>query len=180
LFIRGHDRPTEYEVASSTPADVSLLEPVAMALRRAKGAEQLALERLFAAPFGRADVRAYQQTIRLAPPESSLLRDEPSPWLRPLGYTALGAAAVGGAFSAMALVTQWNARDATQLEAGRANRRMARHHLMSIVPYATAATAGVLWGWLTLGARDGTQSAGWRAMPAVGARDVWLGVDGRF
>lgn len=118
LFIRNHDRPAEFEVAGSGPAEVSMLEPVASALRRAKGAEQLALQRLFAAPFGRATVLEYEQRLRLAPPLGEpAVGERPSPWLRPLGYTALGAAAVGGGLSALALVTYSNARDATQLEA---------------------------------------------------------------
>lgn len=179
LFIRNHDRPAEYEVAGSAPAEVSMLEPVASALRRAKGAEQLALQRLFAAPFGRANVLEYEHTLRLAPALGEPALDPASPWLQPLGYTALGAAAVGGGLSALALATYWNARDATQLEAERANRRIARYHLLSIVPYATAATAGVLWGWLKLGSDD-TASAGVRVMPAVAGGDVWLGIDGQF
>jgi hypothetical protein len=51
--------------------------------------------------------------------------------------------------------------------------------VLSIVPYATAATAGVLWGWLKLGADD-TASAGGRLMPALAAGEVWLGIDGQF
>jgi hypothetical protein len=180
LFIRGHDRPAEYEVAGSAPAEVSMLEPVASALRRAKGAEQLALQRLFAAPFGRSQVLEFERRLRLAPPSAEPAFDDTrSPWLRPLGYTALGAAAVGGGLSALALVTYRNARDAAQLEADRANRRIARYHVLSIVPYATAATAGLLWGWLKLGADD-RGSAGLRLTPALAGGDVWLGVDGRF
>jgi hypothetical protein len=180
LFIRDHDRPAEHEVAGLAPTDVSLLEPVASALRRAKGAEQLALQRLFAAPFARDHVLEYQRTLSLGSPATeSAAGERPSPWLRPLGYTALAAAAVGGAFSALALVTYWNAGDATQIEAERANRRMARYHLMSVVPYATAATAGVLWGWLKLGSVD-TPSASVRLTPGLALREVWLGLDGRF
>lgn len=156
-----------------------MLEPVASALRRAKGAEQRALQRLFAAPFGQSQVLEFERGLSLAPPSSErAIDDRASPWLRPLGYTALGAAAVGAGLSAAALVTHWNASDATQLEADRANRRIARYHVLSIVPYATAATAGVLWGWLKLGEDGG--SANVRLMPAVAAGDVWLGLDGRF
>jgi len=183
LFIRDHDRAAEYELASSTPVEVAMLEPVSVALRRAKGAEQLALQRLFAAPFGSADVLDYQHgqhALGVAPStEEGTLRDRPSPWLRPLGYTALGAAAVGGTLSTLALVTSLNARDATQIEAARANRRIERYHLLSLIPYATAAAAGVAWGWLTLGSSD-TQTARLRLLPALAHDDVWLGLDGEF
>lgn len=181
LFIRDHDRPAEYEVAGSALAEVSMLAPAAMSPRQAKGAEQLALQRLFAAPFGRTQVLEYERTLSRRPPLAEPApTDRSSPWLRPLAYTAVGAAAVGGGLSALALLTYWNARDEDQLDAERANRRVARYNLLSIVPYATAASAGVLWGWLKLGADESTPSAGLRLLPAVAAGNVWVGLDGRF
>lgn len=51
--------------------------------------------------------------------------------------------------------------------------------MLSIIPYATAATAGLLWGWLMLGSDDG-RSSSVRVLPAFGSGHVALGVDGKF
>jgi hypothetical protein len=181
LFIRGQDRVAEYELASGMPADVSELAPVASVWRQAKGAEQLALSRLFAAPFGQADVLDYERRISgdasAALPVA--LDDEPSPWMRPLGYAALTAAGVGVALSTAALVTYVDARGASQVEAYHSNERIERYHRLSLIPYVAAATTGILWGWLKL-SPSAPSSASVRLAPSFGPGEAFLGLDGRF
>jgi hypothetical protein len=67
LFLGGHERSEEYELASATPADVFELTQAAASLRRAKGAEQIAPNQLFATPFGSGDVVDYERGLALAP-----------------------------------------------------------------------------------------------------------------
>jgi hypothetical protein len=181
VFIRAQDRTGEYELASAAAVDLTELAPVATPWRRAKGAEQLALSRLFAAPFGHADVLDYERRISgdspVAPPVA--LNDEPSPWMRPLGYAALTAATVGVALSTAALVTMVNARGTSQVEAYDSNQRIERYHRLSVIPYVTAATTGILWGWLKLGP-SAPSSASVRLAPSFAPGEAFLGFDGRF
>jgi hypothetical protein len=113
----------------------------------------------------------------VAPPVA--LNDEPSPWMRPLGYAALTAATVGVALSTAALVTMVNARGTSQVEAYDSNQRIERYHRLSVIPYVTAATTGILWGWLKLGP-SAPSSASVRLAPSFAPGEAFLGFDGRF
>lgn len=182
LFIRGDRRPLEYELADGAARDIAELAPVALAaLRQPKGAEQRALSQLFAMPFERGDVREYERRVTLehAARAPAVSDHGGSPWLRPLGVTALAGAAVGAALSSAALVTYLGAKDAPQLEARRANDRLERYHRLSLIPYGAAALAGAGWLWLKLHSDD-TSATSFHLAPAVMRDGGFVEIGGQF
>jgi hypothetical protein len=179
LFIRGHERPAEYELAIWTAPEVTELTPMTSVLVQPKGAEELALNRLFAASFGPDHVAEYERGVASRRrPVSAPLDAESSPWMRPLGYAALTAALAGGALSAAALVTRLDALDASQPDARHANDRIERLHQLSLVPYVTAATTGLMWGWLKFGSSAASPSL--TVTPTLTNGRMLFDLEGRF
>ncbi len=107
LFLRSSDERTEWVIAEAGDTELTALEPRGASVI-AKGAQHLAFEQMFDAPFGEADVLAYATTYA-ARPDPLTIEHERTPsdatsWVRPaLGIGAITLAVAGAVMTAWAL-----------------------------------------------------------------------------
>ncbi|HEY3353147.1 MAG TPA: caspase family protein [Polyangia bacterium] len=147
LFVRRHDGRAEYTVSGAAPVRLAALtpEPVRVASR---GALNLALEQLFAVPFGADRVaefrRAWVAAQMMASPADEPRRRQ-ALTLRLGAWTAVGAAAGGTALSLVALERYATGRDASQAERERRNAVIRPCTLAAGVLFGVAAAAGITW-----------------------------------
>jgi len=158
LFVRRQQPAAEWVIAAagSTSDGKLAAAPVSVAIR---GAEHLAFEALFAAPFGRADVNGYAQVVaRQADPIAGAQPTNAvaSPGLSPFVFAGIASTAVGGlaliggvACNLVALERYLGAQQASQQERAERNNLIATLNLASIVAY-TVGAVGVSTGALTL------------------------------
>jgi hypothetical protein len=161
LFVRRHDETAEQVVTGRPPPPITALAPAAPEIAM-RGALHLAFERLFAAPFSDADVRAFErrfaaaQLPAAAPLPAATVAAAPAPApprerhraLRlASGGVAVAAAAVGIASGALALRSYAGGSGGSQVEIDRANRDVRRLDVAAAVSFAVAGAAGLTWGW---------------------------------
>lgn len=168
LFVRRHDDRAEQVLATNEQAWIGAPLPNNPELAR-RGALNLALESLFATPFGPEHVERFKRDAlfwerareRRAPARDRLATLRTSALL-----TAGVAGAAGLTLSGLAGIQSLQARDGTQVEVRSANERIADLHRASIPAYTIAGVATLTWA-LTLIWRDAPVALA----PAVSARD---------
>ncbi len=139
LFVRQNDELAEFAVTQAAPLEVVRLTPVVPAVV-ARGAQSLALERLFALPFAEHDVRAFEYAVRSSRDDG--VADDASPGWSTLqttsGLLTLVAAGTGLALNGAALFTYLDAEGKSQLETSRANDRASDFNRASLGFHAAA------------------------------------------
>lgn len=154
LFVRPTGGAVEYVITSKSPIDLASLtaSPAEVASR---GALSLAFERLFAVPFGAADVQHYEaMPHRSVEPPASALR--PAGTVGPdrtrarleftLGTLALVAETTALGLNAAAAVEYWRSSGASQRDLEASNERVRTLNRASLPFHATAALAALGWG----------------------------------
>jgi hypothetical protein len=144
LFVRKNDELAEYVLHDTAPRDVSELTATVPQLAR-RGAQSLALERLFALPFDERDVRAFVDTTppsRARDAGNVATESEWSPLRRTSGMLTLVAASMGLAFNGAALYRYLGAGGKSQLETSRSNDQVSDLNRASLGFHAAAAIAG--------------------------------------
>jgi hypothetical protein len=149
LFVRLNDETAEYVVNDHQPVHLETLLPVVPSIGN-RGALNLAFEKLFAKPFGDADVvsftnRTYAQTIVDAPrPNPNRTRDLVGTIS---GSIAIGAAATSLTLAIISAERYLDGAGANQVELANRNRQVRNLNIASVACLAVAGTAGLTWGW---------------------------------
>ena len=152
LFVRLNDETAEYVVTSHEPVRVETLVAVTPEIGH-RGALNLAFEKLFASPFGNADVLSFTRRGDALLVVDASPRDRPRP--RQLVGTVSGSIAVGAAATALTLSLISAQRyssgaGASQVEIDERNRQVHNLNVASIAFLAVAGAAGLTWGWTKL------------------------------
>jgi len=152
LFVRLNDETAEYVVNSHEPVRVETLVAVAPEIGH-RGALNLAFEKLFASPFGDADVLSFSRGAT-APPAVDASPQVPAR-TRQLVSTVSGSIAIGAAATALTLSLISAERyssgaGASQVEMDGRNRQVRNLNVASIAFLAVAGAAGLTWGWTKL------------------------------
>jgi len=160
LFVRPTHGAVEYVVQSRKPIDLATLRPSPLEVA-SRGALSLAFERLFADPFGRADVGRYEQHYdqyydqhhaTLSDHDSLRPSDEAEPdrtrarLQTTLGTIAIVAEATALTLNATAAIVYWQSSGDSQRELEISNERVRTLNRASVPFHATAALAGLGWG----------------------------------
>ena len=194
LFVRRQDGSAEYLLSTAAGERLSGLRPAPVQVAR-KGALHLALEQLFATPFGSAavlDFRRWYQRPRGKHDEPGISQGvdldgatSPKSVRRTVqtaaGWTALGSAAVGITLHAVALERFGTGQDKDQVQRQQLNSTITRLHTAGIVFNSVALGAGITWLVLRLtrkappgGAMVGVMPlAGHGAAVTVRLNDFW-------
>jgi hypothetical protein len=153
LFVRRNDELAEFIVNQATPVEIVELTPIVPAIV-AKGAQSLALERLFALPFDRHDVHAFEYAVRSSRDVVAEPAQPGAGWSTlqaASGLLALMAAGAGLSLNGAALFTYLDAEGKSQLETSRANDRASDFNRASLgfhtaaLISASAFTISSLW-----------------------------------
>jgi hypothetical protein len=171
LFVRLNDETAEYVVNGHRSVQLDTLVAVTPAIGR-RGALNLAFERLFATPFGDADVLSYVRRATAEPIDKTPPRDLPR--TRQLVGTVSGSIAIGAAATSLTLgiisaERYLGGAGASQTEILSRNRQVHNLNVASIAFLAVAGAAGLTWGctklWPETGASVEVSSGdpgGWR------------------
>jgi hypothetical protein len=154
LFVRKDDESAEYVLTAERPevdGPIALLQPTTPEIVR-KGALNLALQQLFASPFGAANVREFEvresERSRVTPaadddgsaiPARSTLGSV-------AGWVALGAGGAALGLTAASVATSLGSQGESQVEIDQHNQQVKTLNIASAVGYALAGVAGVTWG----------------------------------
>ena len=156
LFVRRQDGSAEYLLSEPEGARLSSLGE-APARVASKGALHLAFARLFAVPFGSAEVEGFsrwyhqqrgkdepgiQRQVELDGPRQGGARRTIQ---TAAGWTALGTAAVGITLHAVALERFSDGQEADQVRRQQLNSNITRLHTAGIVLNSVALGAGITW-----------------------------------
>jgi hypothetical protein len=114
-----------------------------------KGALHLALEQLFATPFGGQNVADFERTWT-PPRPAELDREPPASLRRAAGWTFVGTASLGVVLQLVALERYETALHSSQLERHARNQTIERLDLAAFIAYGVAGVAGATWVTATL------------------------------
>jgi hypothetical protein len=152
LFVRLNDETAEYVIDSHEPVRVEALVAVTPEIGH-RGALHLAFEKLFASPFGNADVLSFTRRADAPPVVDALPQGRPG--ARQLvgavsGSIAVGAAATALTLSLISAERYSSGAGASQVEMDGRNRQVHTLNVASIAFLAVAGAAGLTWGWTKL------------------------------
>jgi hypothetical protein len=183
LFVRSDDGSgREYVIRTAAPARVSELT-IATSAIASRGAEQVAFEQLFAAPFGRDGLRSFVARWTDEPVAAPVVDrdgDEPPGAARATARSIAGftAVATGGlSLGAAAVMLEQYASHSSASQAARAdtNRTLRRVGIAAAVLGATSVASGAVW----FGLRATTQRVTTVAV-VPGATGVALTIEGAW
>ncbi|MGE5787307.1 MAG: hypothetical protein ACM3ZE_22125, partial [Myxococcales bacterium] len=157
LFVRLNDESAEYVVNEHVPLRLETLTPTTPSIGN-RGAINLAFEKLFARPFGNADVlsftrRTSTQTVVDAPPRDPLRSRELVSTIS--GSIAVGAAATSLTLGIVSAERYFGGAEASQVEVAKRNRQVHQLNVASLAFLVVAGAAGVTWGWTRLRTETG-------------------------
>ncbi len=155
LFVRTANETAEGILDNERTIVLSTLAMTPVHITR-KGALNLAFESIFSAPFGRAEVRAYQARAESAARAEGagqlrihVKREGGADrWRGALLGGTVAAFVAGGTLNLVAFTRLKKAEDASQSKIPSLNRTIHRLNTATLVCYSVAAAAGV--AWLTL------------------------------
>jgi hypothetical protein len=146
LYVRAIDESSEREIAAHS-GRVDSLQATDQPLR-AKGARSRALERLFAASFGRGDVANFETRFELETAKP-LPAKTPSSRLREVtGWTSVGLLSSGVLLSGYAFRRSRLAAKSSHRRRAQLNRAIRYSNRASMATYAAGAAMGIAWLWL--------------------------------
>lgn len=151
LFVRDHGGRGEYVVERQASVDVMALTATTPAVA-SRGALNLALEQLFALPFGNADVLAFRARARVEARPSPTLSERPSArgQLQTVsGLVALAGAGAGLALNGLAFGAYLSSSGESQVRTEELNQRAGRFNRTALGCYAGATAAAGVWAWAT-------------------------------
>lgn len=152
LFIRSADDRREVKVEPEGAVKLSELA-VTSASTASKGSLNMALQQLFASPFGADTVERWSSNWRapeLTSLELSLEPRTPERLRRTVGWTALGTAAAGATFFAVAWGRTAESTQFSQAYRVQRNRELSALNTAGVASMAVAGVAGAAWLGLTL------------------------------
>jgi hypothetical protein len=152
LFVRLDDESAEYVVNDRQPVHLETLVPLTPAIGQ-RGALNLAFEKLFASPFGDADVLSFTRRANAQPIVEAPPRDPHR--TRQLVGTVSGSIAIGAAATSLTLgiisaERYSSGAGANQVEVASRNRQVHNLNVASVAFLAVAGAAGLTWGWTKL------------------------------
>lgn len=183
LFVRKDDESAEYVLTNQTSGEeLALLTPTVPEVGR-KGALNLALQQLFAAPFGSENVHEFEvQSMLVLPPLETADVPTATPAHSTLGtvagWVAIGAGGAALTLTGASIATSLSSKGESQVEVERHNQQVRTLNIASAVGYAIAGVAGLTWGLCRL-----QVSAAPTAQTSARARDargLTLQLEGRF
>jgi hypothetical protein len=181
LFVRSDDEAAEYVLTagqSEASVQLALLTPTVPEVRR-KGSLNLALQQLFASPFGASNVRDFELSMVVASERPERPAAPTTGTLQTVaGWVAIGAGGAALTLSAASLATSLTSKGESQVEIDRANQRIKTLNIASLVGYSVAGVAGVTWGLCRL--HFGAAPASTGGQPRVRDAGLALELEGRF
>ncbi len=148
LFVRSTDERTEWVIEARGVTELAQLEPRSASVA-GKGAQHLAFEQMFEAPFGEADVAAFTTAYRARPDPLSIEHDvapDATSWVRPaLGIGAITLAVAGAVMTTWAFERRYNGGDLTFDEKVSRDHQIHQLNAVALSLYGGALLTGGLW-----------------------------------
>ncbi|MEQ8272399.1 MAG: caspase family protein [Deltaproteobacteria bacterium] len=154
LFVRTTDERTEWVIEERGFTKLAKLEPRSASVA-GKGAQHLAFEQLFEAPFGEADVVAFAADYGAGPDPLLVERDvsesDATGWVRPaLGIGAITLAVAGAVMTTWALERRFSGGDLTFDDKVARDHQIHQLNAAALSLYGGALLTGGLWFGLGL------------------------------
>lgn len=191
LFLRDRDGLTEFTIEKAETTRISQLSAQRTTIAR-RGALHVAFLRLFALPFGSAELTAYaaaharRSVTAVTRPQAHVARQRavnPGATVRSVaGWTTLVAAPLAVGAHLWSYERQSAAEPASQQDRVGLNRTIDTLRITAITLYALAGAAGLTWVALSLYQRSGTQGGRFALRPTIAheTTGLQLGLSGEW